>query len=137
MASDIFERITYLIGGEDDEQAVFIGAEAIDGYRLTCRYRGKEIQVEAPDFFAALQAVRLQLEGERLIPFCYGASLNVYPSGMARDMGRGLKAYTTTLGQAARRADLVDIFAESPDVVPSLVAAQDSFWKDWLASDKA
>lgn len=83
-----------LIGGSNDERAVITEYE-IDPVvcKLTCTYRGKMIEAEAPDFFEALCLIRRQLEREGLIPFCYGASLNVYPSAMARDMGAGLKAY--------------------------------------------
>jgi hypothetical protein len=72
-----------------------------------------------------------------LIPFCYGASLNVYPSGMARDMGQGLKAYKLAMGRHAKREGLVEIFAEGPDVIPASVALQEQFWRDWLASPRS
>jgi hypothetical protein len=72
------------------------------------------------------------LEKERLLPFCYGASLNVYPSGMARDMGAGLQAYQLTLGKSAH--DLVDIFAEGPDVIPAFVLPQREFFQKWLST---
>jgi len=82
-----------LIGAGDDERAVFTECEIGPVCKLTSAYRGKTLEAEAPDFFEALCLIRRRLESEGLIPFCYGASLNVYPSGMARDMGAGLKAY--------------------------------------------
>ena len=57
--------------------------------RLRCEYRDKVIESSATDFFQALCDVRSLLAKDGLIPLCYGASLNVYPSGMARDMGQG------------------------------------------------
>lgn len=126
-----------LIGAGDDERAVFTEYE-IDPVvcKLTCAYRGKTIEAEAPDFFEALCLIRRLLEPEGLIPFCYGASLNVYPSGMARDMGAGLKAYRLKKGAHARMADLVEVFTTGPDVIPASVDAQETFWREWLATPR-
>lgn len=126
-----------LIGGETGEQAVFTEDDSHDTCKLTCAYRGKTIEAEATDFFEALCLIRQQLDPEGLTPFCYGASLNVYPSGMARDMGLGLKAYRLTKGEPARRADLVEIFDAGPDVTPASVQAQETFWREWLAALRA
>jgi hypothetical protein len=72
------------------------------------------------------------LEPRGLIPFCYGASLKVWPSAMARDMGRGLKAYKIEAGTPA--SDLVGIFDEGPDVIPSSVLNQENFAREWFSS---
>ena len=126
-----------LIGAGEDERAVFTEYEIGPVCKLTCAYRGKTIEAEAPDFFEALCLIRRQLEPEGLIPFCYGASLNVYPSGMARDMGAGLKAYRLKKGVHVRPPDdLVEIFATGPDVIPALVDAQEAFWREWLATPR-
>jgi len=125
-----------LIGAGDDERAVVTEHELDDACKLTCTYRGKTIEAEATDFFEALCRIRRQLEPEGIIPFCYGASLNVYPSGMARDMGRGLKAYRLTRGVNPRMTDLVEIFEAGPDVVPASVDAQEAFWREWLAAPR-
>src|ERR1700751_5251592 len=124
----------FLIGGEDDEEAAFALFHAGENCRLHCQYRHKIIESAATDFFQALCDIRGRLAGDRLIPFCYGASLNVYPSGMARDMGGGLKAYKLTEGKPARMVDLVEIFAEGPDIIPASVHAKEQFFRDWLAS---
>ena len=123
-----------LIGGEDGDKALFTTHEDGELAGLTCSYCGRTIQAEASDFFDALCQVRRRLAFERLVPFCYGASLNVYPSRMARDMGQGLKAYRLTKGQAGRMNDLVGIFEAGPDVRPASVEAQEAFWREWLAS---
>ncbi len=49
-------------------------------------------------------------------------------------MGRGLKAYKFQMGTQATGADLVDIFAEGPDVIPASVELQEQHFKDWIAS---
>ncbi len=128
----------FLIGGEDDEQGTLILHEDRSGTcRLTFRWRDRETEAEAADYFEAFCGIRRVLETEGLIPFCYGASLNVYPSAMARDMGRGLKAYRITEGKHARREDLVFIFGQGPDVIPAGVDMQRRFFDDWVAAPRA
>jgi hypothetical protein len=101
--------------------------------RLQCEYRNRIIESIATDFFQALCDARLVLAKDGLMPYCYGASLNVFPSGMARDKGQGLRAFKMTMGRHARMEDLVDIFSEGSDVAASSVAAQEQFWREWLA----
>ncbi|WP_050626988.1 hypothetical protein [Bradyrhizobium viridifuturi] len=126
-----------LIGGHDEETALFTLFDDGDVCRLRCEYRHKTVERTASDFFQALCDIRSLLAEDGVIPFCYGASLNVYPSGMARDMGQGLKAYKMTVGQHAKMSDLVETFASGPDVIPASVAAQERFFRDWLASPRS
>ena len=53
---------------------------------------------------------------------------------MARDMGRGLKAYRNQLNQRASRTDLVGIFETGADVEPGTVAEQRAFHEEWIRS---
>jgi hypothetical protein len=94
------------------------------------------IEAEESDYFEAFCQIRLELEKEGIIPFCYGASLNVYPSGMGRDMGAGLKAYKMEMGRHARIKDLVEIFGVGPDIKPASVQSQREFWEEWLATPR-
>jgi hypothetical protein len=126
-----------LIGGADDETARFTLFDDLKHCRLRCDYRDKTVESTATDFFQALCDVRSLLARDHLIPFCYGASLNVYPSGMARDMGRGLKAYKLVEGRHARMEDLVEIFTEGPDVISASVDAQEQYYRDWLAAPRS
>jgi len=119
----------FLIGAEDEEFGILSASERDDTYHIEFAYRGRSITAEASDYFEALCQIRLELEKERLLPFCYGASLNVYPSEMARQMGGALKAYRLQRGKHARTQDLVDIFAEGPDVTPCFVSLQREFLK--------
>jgi hypothetical protein len=127
----------HLIGGNDDETAIFTLFDEGDHCRLRCEYRDKTIESTATDFFQALCDVRCLLAEDELIPFCYGASLNVYPSRRARDMGRGLKAYKLAVGRHAKIADLVEIFVGGTDVIPTSVALQKKFYRDWLAAPRS
>jgi hypothetical protein len=102
--------------------------------RLTFRHDDGEITGEAFDYFEAMCQIRNQLEAIGYRPACYGASRNVYPSGMARDMGRGLKAYKLYLGRVSTRSDLVGIFATGGDLDLVSVEDQRAFWKSWWKS---
>ena len=126
-----------LVGGSDGERATFEINDVKNRCLLTCRYRDKTISSDSTDFFEALVSIRRQLQADGLAPYCYGASLNVFPSGMARDMGQGLKAYKLTLGKHAKSTDLVDIFDEGTDVAPADVDAQEQFYRDWLGSPRS
>ena len=131
------DHIIHLIGGEGDETATLTTEDRDEACHISCRYRGRSIGASAADYFDALCQIRLQMESERLIPFCYGASLNVYPSGMARNMGEGLSAYRLTTGRQALTKDLVGIFDSGHDVIPSFVANQKEFYNDWIHSLRA
>jgi hypothetical protein len=131
------EHLIHLIGGGDDEPATLTADGRGEVCHITFKYRGRSISASAEDFFDALSQIRLLLEPERLIPFCYGASLNVFPSGMSRSMGSGLRAYRLTMGHQALTKDLVSIFGSGPDVIPASVARQKEFFDDWIKSLKA
>jgi hypothetical protein len=124
-----------IIGGEDDETAV-LTTEPRDGRcHITFRFRDRVIEASATDYFKAFSQIRLQLEPDGLIPFCYGASLDIFPSGMGRDMGSGLVAYRITIGRTPDT--LVRIFDTGPDVIPASVANQKQHFDDWLNSPRA
>lgn len=95
------------------------------------------MEADASDYFEAFSQIRVQLEKERLIPFCYGASLNVFPSGMSRDMSAGMTAYRLVHGKKPSRNDLVGIFDEGADVMPAFVGNQREYFNEWLKSNKA
>lgn len=123
----------FVVGGDDDETVSLTAADLGASCRLTCTVRGETHHAEGPDFFDAFRTLRRRvLEPRGLIPFCYGASLKVWPSATARDMGRGLKAYKIEAGTPA--SDLVGIFDEGPDVIPSSVLNQENFAREWLSS---
>ena len=105
--------------------------EGEDDCALTAHFRGSVIRRVNADFFGCLCDVRLELERVGVIPICYGASENVFPSRMARDMGAGLRAYKLTLGVHAKLSDLVGIFQSGSDVVPATVAAQRAWYEKW------
>jgi len=109
-----------------------------DGRRLWCsvRVRGPGFDQEArsDDCFEALLRVRETLEpaGWRLL--VWGASVDVWPSGMARDMGAGLWAYRMRYGSPASSQDAVGVFDTGPEVIPCTVSEQAAYYAGWLAS---
>ena len=105
-----------------------------DQVRLCLEFEGRSIQASAGDAFNALCALRHQLEAYQMRPCCYGASKNVYPSGMCLDMGQGYTAYKLYLGEYGRIANLVGIFDTGDDVDPATVEEQAMFYDEWLAS---
>lgn len=81
-----------------------------------------------------MYSVREVLDQEGFLLRCYGASLNVYPSGMSYSMGGGSMAYRLFLGQPGRQKDLVSIYDTGPDMIPSTVKAQEEFHERWVRS---
>ena len=126
----------HLLGGSDGETATVVTDHRDDSCLITLSYRGRSIEASAHDYFEAFCQIRLELEKERLIPFCYGASLDVYPSGMCRDMGAGMAAYRLTPGKHTKRSDLIGIFEDGPDVTPCYVSVQRAYYNDWLKQEK-
>jgi hypothetical protein len=97
-------------------------------------YGGRSFIGEGGDYFDALVALRKHLEAQGTLIRVNGAARNVWPSGMSRSMGGGLKAYRMTLGAQAGIADLVHIFESSVGVEPATIAEQENFRDQWFAS---
>jgi hypothetical protein len=92
-------------------------------YRIDLTAWDQRFEGVGLDYFDALCRVREQLEGIDYWLLCYGSSLNVFPSGMCRDMGNGLVAYR----DRSKSNDIVQIFETGPDVQPVSVAEQRAF----------
>lgn len=118
----------------DHIDAVFAYDDHSDPTVLILRFAGKEITACEDDLFEAFCTIRKQLESAGLQPLCYGASRDVFPSRMSRDMGEGLKAYRLRAGNPARTKDLVSIFDSGPDIDPASVAEQETYYAQWLKS---
>ncbi len=89
-----------------------------------------------PDYFECLVSIRRSLEKNDLAICCQGARKDVWASGMARDMGAGLRAYVLKEGRKASIDDLVDIFDPAPAEVVATVAEQELYAKKWLGQPK-
>jgi len=119
------------------------GRSFVVNARVSTRKEGYRLELTAPelgvraadasDVFECLCRLRTQLDREGIRLCCNGARLNVWPSGMARDMGGGLKAYVLQIGRRATIDDLVDIFDSAPVEDVATVEEQRRFAEKWLA----
>jgi len=135
MAIEI-HRVTLISVTGESTAAEFALNDSKSEYELTLRFLDNELRSSESDYFEAMCRLREQLEPFGLQPYCYGASKNVFPSGMGRDMGAGLKAYKLRLGERTKMEDLVSIFDSGLDVEPARVAEQRTFFEQWLKSLK-
>jgi hypothetical protein len=110
--------------------------EGSDDYLVACALpiSGEQVCGQASDCFAALQTVRRIAEDRNWMICCKGARRNVWPSGMSRSMGGGIKAYTLEMGRQATLDSLVNIFdADAPELYSS-VADQEVYANAWFKS---
>lgn len=105
-----------------------------DSVKLQLEFDERKFESTEVNFFYALRSIRETLDIEDILIHCYGASLNVYPSPMALDMGSGDMAYKLELGKKPKQADLVYIFDTGSDVVPARVSEQLEFYERWHQS---
>jgi hypothetical protein len=101
---------------------------------LKLQYGDHELVATEADYFEALCTIRKELETNGLRPHCCGASRNVFPSGMSRDMGAGIRAYQMRMGSPTKMEDLVFIFDSGVDVEAVSVAEQEAYHKQWIKS---
>ena len=118
----------WLLWDEDSENS------QPDHVRLSLRFAEEEITYSAEFYWEALCNIRRELEQNSILVHCYGGSKNIYPSGMALNMGLGAMAYRLTLEQPAKASDMVSIFDTGTDVTPTTVKDQELFFKKWLES---
>ena len=91
--------------------------------KLILTFNGQSLSAMSWDFFDALAQIRRRLEKDGLLPFCHGASRNVYHTDVSRAMAQGLMAPRWEPGKRMP-AGLVFIFHSGPDVEPVTVAEQ-------------
>lgn len=111
--------------------------EEDEGFRLRLQgVPGQDQDLEGRDesLFDALSALRRELEPRGYRLRCSGTAVDVYPSGMARSMGDGRKAYRLTPGKPGLTKDLVDIFEVSESDAPATLAEQEAYFQRWIES---
>jgi len=87
----------------------------------------------AMDMFESLVRLRLQLEPDGWVVAVQGARRDTYPSGMARDMGGGMRTYIMRPDHHASMDDLVDTLADAAVEQLGTVAEQRAWHREWLA----
>ena len=116
-------------------QAEEVLIDSSERYRVTLKYAERVVSDESDiGFFDALRKLRLFLEQDECLPWCFGASEDVYPSPMQESMGPAILAYRTQLGQQASSEDIVNIFDADASVKPATVEQQRLFHQKWLQS---
>ena len=100
--------------------------------KLTLEWNGETLSATSSDFFDALVQIRRRLEKNQILPVCYGASRNVYPTDLSRAMAHGLMVPRWEQGKRTP-ADLVFLFHAGPDVVPVTVSEQRETHQRWVA----
>lgn len=103
--------------------------------RINLKWDDQEIECTTGDFFSCLKQVRKQLAVLGIYPVCYGASRQTIVTGMAVDMGLGMRAYKNTeLGCWPNRFQVVNIFSTGDDVEPVSVDEQEKYKLEWIQS---
>lgn len=121
----VSQSISLLQGSRLLSAALRASEAGDDLYRVEIMFDGKIISGIGGNCFDALIEVRRRLESQGFLVCVEGARKDVWPSGIARSMGGGRKAYRMTLGKQALKSDLVDIFAEAQ--APSSIADQEAY----------
>lgn len=94
------------------------------------------LNITDQDFWGCLIKMRNSLEEKNLFILCQGSAINVHPSGMARDMSSGLKAYSFKLGKKVSLSDLIDVFDPIEKEIVATIAEQEQFFKKWIEQPK-
>ena len=102
--------------------------------RIKITWSGGEIECISGIFFECFKRVREKLAKQGIYPLCYGASRKVVITGMAAEMGLGLKVYKAEIGSFPSRKQLVSIFDDGEDVDPTTVEVQEEFQRQWARS---
>ena len=123
-------------------RAQLVGTHSPDGYNLEFDWIDPAPDKITPaigvfaqdDYFEAFLAVRHHLEDDGCELLCKGCAVDVWPSGMSRDMGGGIKAYQMRRGEPASSSSLVDIFEPDSKIQYSRVSTQEKYFQEWLKS---
>ena len=89
---------------------------------------------ERSNLFDCLIDIRNVFSELNWLILCNGAREDVYPSGMRRQMNKGLFAYQLTFGKAVAQSDLVDIFQECSEERVVTPEKQKAYFDEWFNS---
>jgi hypothetical protein len=137
---DQVSRIVPLILADGSKSPLKLDVEeSVDNGKMQYTITGSDesktvIGTSEQRLFDALRKLRLVLERDQILLCCFGASENVYPSGMQVSMGSCNLAYRTQIGKQALRTDIVSIFDADDSLRPSTVEQQELLHKSWIAS---
>lgn len=125
-------EIELLHTGGDIAHAEIRYSKNDDFHNLQLNFDGEEFNAKGSDYFDSFCKIRRELDVLGWRPRCEGARHDVYPSGMCRDMGRGLKAYILEPGNS--KPELVGIFDPITGNQPVAPDEQKLAYEQWLKS---
>ena len=96
--------------------------------RVQIDCQGRVSEGRRTDYFDALEEARLPFEADGYRLLCYGASLNVFPSGMGRSCALGMESYQ--FREKGPKGSKI-IFKTGKDVIPATVKEQRLFHLKW------
>jgi len=106
---------------------------------IPCRIKFEHLELgshnfEGLDIFDDFCNLRIFLEERNWMVLCNGARIDAYPSPMSRNMCGGLKLHCLTMGEPAKRSNVVHIFAEAPPEKLGTVREQYNYYRKWFGS---
>lgn len=122
-----------VLGQEVSESKIFLLNSDIPCRECVLLFKHKTIGIHefaSRDYFEALVLLRLFLEELGVSLLCNGARVDLYPSGMSRDMAKGIKA--AVLAEHGKRPQTFNIFEYQPGIQLATVAEQKAFYQSWL-----
>jgi len=123
-----YKNISFIKNGQFYGTGDFIYEDAC----LTLELNQEKYKIQNTNAFDGLIKIRQLIYP--LIPQCMGAAIDVYPSGMSRDMAQGRIAYQTKFGESPSRFDHVNIFDTVDINKLATVEEQKKYHSDWLDS---
>ncbi|HEY0395515.1 MAG TPA: hypothetical protein VGD01_13540 [Candidatus Elarobacter sp.] len=104
------------------------------GCNVELAYEDRVLTVCHDDYFSAMIELRRRLEREGLVPLINAARRDVWASGMAREMGAGLRAYVLVPGRRSNTTHLISIFEPASTEDVGTVDEQERFMHAWVTS---
>ncbi len=86
------------------------------------------------DLFECLKLMRKHFDLQDIKILCNGARIDVFPSRLLRQNGKGQKAYVQRLGFPVTKTDIVNIFDFADDNLIGSIESQEKFHERWLKS---
>ena len=108
--------------------------EVNDIIEITYVINGRKCVARGENCFDTLTKLRSELEKDNITLLCNGAAINVYPSGMMRDVSTCELAYKMEIGKPAKWDDVVNIFEYDPSLRIATVSEQKQYYSEWLTS---
>lgn len=134
-------EVVVVRGGEQARAPLRAQLDGYEGpwprYRVELVVSKDLFTATGPDLFEALTRLRRQLEPAGIAVAAQGARRDVWPSGMARDMGGGQSAYVMRPGQRTELADLVPTLDDAPVELLATIAEQEEYRDAWLGGFRA